>query len=337
MIRLINSKNIVLAIGFSLLIFALPFFSWLCMAAVVAFALKPLQRKWLQKKLKLSKTLSVYLLLTLIVLASAPFILSFLSFMYESSALVEHIKDQNKFKSLNSFISFLYENFDFLTSFVSQEQAKELARQALRGLAQPGLNFAKNFFSSLPSFFIGLFFFAAGLFYFMADSDDIKSFFIRVNIIPKGDVDSWVDIIQESSQSTLYAAFLTGVVQSSIISLTALFCGSNYFFTTFFITFFLSQVPLVGTAPVSIGLIIFFYSSGSNTAALIIFIAGLLAGFSDNVVRAWVMSRYDSLHPLAGLITAIGGLLILGPVGVFIGPVLAMVFLKALNGKKLFV
>jgi len=307
------------------------------MAAVVAFALKPLQRKWLQKKLKLSKTLSVYLLLTLIVLASAPFILSFLSFMYESSALVEHIKDQNKFKSLNSFISFLYENFDFLTSFVSQEQAKELARQALRGLAQPGLNFAKNFFSSLPSFFIGLFFFAAGLFYFMADSDDIKSFFIRVNIIPKGDVDSWVDIIQESSQSTLYAAFLTGVVQSSIISLTALFCGSNYFFTTFFITFFLSQVPLVGTAPVSIGLIIFFYSSGSNTAALIIFIAGLLAGFSDNVVRAWVMSRYDSLHPLAGLITAIGGLLILGPVGVFIGPVLAMVFLKALNGKKLFV
>jgi predicted PurR-regulated permease PerM len=334
---LINSKNIIFATGFVLLIFAYPFFSWLCMAAVVAFALKPLQRKWLQKKLKLSKTLSVYLLLSLIVLASAPFILSFLSFMNESSTLIEHIKDQNKFKSLNSFISFLYENFDFLTSFLSQEQAKDLARQALGGLAKPGLNFAKNFFSSLPSFFIGLFFFAAGLFYFMADSDEIKSFFKKVEIIPKTELNTWIDIIQKASQSTLYAAFLTGVVQSTLISLTALICGSNYFFTTFFITFFLSQVPLIGTAPVSVGLIIYFYSSGSNTSALIIFIAGLLAGFSDNVVRAWVMSHYDSLHPLAGLVTAIGGLLILGPVGVFLGPVLAMVFVKALNSDKLFV
>jgi len=337
MVRLIDSKNIILVLGLTLLVFAYPFFSWICMAAIVAFALKPLQRKWLQKKLKLSKTLSVYLLLSLIVLATAPFILSFLSFANESSALVEHIKDQSKFKSLNSFISFLYENFDFLSSFISESQAKSYARQALGGLAKPGLAFAKSFFSSLPNFFIGLFFFTAGLFYFMADSNEIRSFIKKIQMMPQKEVDSWINIIQKASQSTLYAAFLTGLVQATLISLTALACGSNFFFTTFFITFFLSQVPLIGTAPVSIGLIIYFYGSGANSAALVMFIVGILAGVSDNVVRAWVMSKYDSLHPLAGLITAIGGLLVLGPVGVFIGPVLAMIFQKALNDDGLYV
>jgi len=335
--RLINSQNIIFSIGLSLLLFAYPFFAWISMAAIVAFALKPLQKKWLQKKLNLSKTLSVYILLSLIVLASAPFILSFLSFANESSALVEHLKDQSKFQSLNSFISFLYENFEFLGSFVSQEQAKELSRKALGGLAQPGLAFAKSFFSSLPNFFIGLFFFAAGLFYFMADSNETKKFIEEMKILHKSEIEVWTRILQESAQSTLYAAFLTGVVQASMISLAAFLCGSNYFFTTFFITFFLSQVPLIGTTPVSVGFIIYFYGMENNSAALTLLTVGVLAGISDNIVRAWVMNRFDSLHPLAGLITAIGGLLVLGPVGVFLGPVLALVFQKAISDKSLYV
>jgi len=307
------------------------------MAALVAFALKPLQKKWLQRKLNLSKTLSVYLILLLIILASAPFILSFLSFANESTVLIEQLKDQNQFKSFNSFIAFLYENFDFLNSFINQEQAQIYTRQAVSNLVKPSLGFVKTFFSSLPKFFLGLFFFAAGLFYFMADSTSIRNFTKKLETFSKGEIEAWIQIIQESCQSTLYAAFLTGLVQASLISITAFLCGSNYFFTTFFITFFLSQVPLIGTAPVSIGLVIFFYTSGHNTAAITVFVVGLLAGVVDNIVRAWAMSRYDSLHPLAGLVTAIGGLLILGPVGVFIGPVLAMVFQKALDQDKLFV
>ena len=72
------SKSIIVIISLALTSFTIPFFSSLCMAALIAFALKPLQKKWLQKKLNLSKTLSVYLILFFMLLGAFPFILSFL-------------------------------------------------------------------------------------------------------------------------------------------------------------------------------------------------------------------------------------------------------------------
>lgn len=132
-------------------------------------------------------------------------------------------------------------------------------------------------------------------------------------------------------KSTVFAAFITGTVQSFILSSTALGLGVSFFFTTLFVAMFLAQIPIVGTLPVAVGYIAYFYFQEDIMAMIIMIIASVVAGLSDNVIRPWVLSRYDSLHPFAGLISSIGALFIFGPIGVLLGPVIALLFVKLLK------
>jgi predicted PurR-regulated permease PerM len=56
---------------------------------------------------------------------------------------------------------------------------------------------------------------------------------------------------------------------------------------------------------------------------------GLVVSTVDNIVRPWVLLEKASLHPLGALIGVLGGAQALGPIGVFVGP-LVVAFVQTL-------
>jgi predicted PurR-regulated permease PerM len=74
---------------------------------------------------------------------------------------------------------------------------------------------------------------------------------------------------------------------------------------------------------------IYFYEGRTLAAALLaVYCAGIVS-MADNVIKPIVLHGRSNLHPLLALLSVIGGVQALGPIGIFVGP-MVVVFLQTL-------
>jgi predicted PurR-regulated permease PerM len=60
---------------------------------------------------------------------------------------------------------------------------------------------------------------------------------------------------------------------------------------------------------------------GSYISAVILFLWGsLVISLVDNVIWSWLVSGKAMLHPLAIFFSFLGGIIVFGPIGLFVGP-----------------
>jgi len=85
-------------------------------------------------------------------------------------------------------------------------------------------------------------------------------------------------------------------------------------------------IPFVGPGviwiPVCVYLSVYL---GEHTKAILLAIWGMLAVASvDNVVKAYVLHGQSQLHPLLALLSVLGGVSALGPIGIVVGPIVVV-------------
>lgn len=92
-----------------------------------------------------------------------------------------------------------------------------------------------------------------------------------------------------------------------------------------------SLIPTVGTALISIPAVIFLFSTGNTGAAIGLAIwASILVGMIDNLLSPVVVGRKVDIHPMLILFSVLGGIALMGPAGILIGP-LVVSFIYALT------
>jgi predicted PurR-regulated permease PerM len=72
------------------------------------------------------------------------------------------------------------------------------------------------------------------------------------------------------------------------------------------------------------------FIAGNNSAGIIWLLALPVVGFSDNIIRPYVLKGGAELHPLIGFVAAFGALDMIGFYGLFIGPIVAGLFFTLL-------
>jgi len=84
-----------------------------------------------------------------------------------------------------------------------------------------------------------------------------------------------------------------------------------------------SFIPTIGTSIVSVPAIIFLYFSGMELQALGMLIWSLVAvGTVDNVLSPYIISKNTEISSLFILLSILGGITLMGPIGLFIGPLI---------------
>ena len=78
----------------------------------------------------------------------------------------------------------------------------------------------------------------------------------------------------------------------------------------------------IGTLPVAIGVIIYIWSNGTTTTAIILTIWMLLVGLLDNVLKPLVMGKGAPVPMLVIFLGAVGGFIFSGFIGMFTGAVI---------------
>jgi predicted PurR-regulated permease PerM len=121
---------------------------------------------------------------------------------------------------------------------------------------------------------------------------------------------------------------LVAISQGIIALLGFLIFGIQDPFFWFIIVTIGSMIPFIGTLVGILPVFILTISSGNEFAAWGILIYGfVVVGFTDNVIRLFILRKLDDVHPLITLIGVIVGVPLFGFIGLIFGPLLISLFL----------
>ncbi len=170
------------------------------------------------------------------------------------------------------------------------------------------------------------------LYYLLRDGEALLAAFRR--IIPLDDelTDTLVARANEIIGATMFGNVMVGIAQGVLGGLTfwlldipgAVLWGS--------VMGILGLLPILGTPLVWGPAAVILLLDGEVARALILIAAGsLIVSTIDNVLRATVVSDRAQLHPLVVFFSALGGVILFGMVGIFLGPILFVLSISFLE------
>jgi predicted PurR-regulated permease PerM len=182
------------------------------------------------------------------------------------------------------------------------------------------LNFFRGALALLPVIFLLLLVTILCTYSFLKNAHVVRIFFQRLFGFGNDTMDDLVAISIRDARGVYVSNIVTAAVQALCVAVGAALTGIGDFFLVFFITFILAFIPVVGAAPVAFVCAGLAYLKGDNTAAIIMLVVGVFSGLIDNILRPWLASIGESkIPPITAFVCVLGGALLLGFPGLFIG------------------
>ncbi len=131
------------------------------------------------------------------------------------------------------------------------------------------------------------------------------------------------------SRAVVLATILSAVAQGILASIGYLVTGFSSVMLLMLITTVMAMIPFLGAAAVWIPCAVYLgVVEGRVGAAIGLAIYGAVVVSSiDNVIKAFILHGRSRLHPLLALLSVLGGVMVFGPIGILIGP-MVVVFLQ---------
>ncbi|MCA9266542.1 MAG: AI-2E family transporter [Planctomycetales bacterium] len=185
--------------------------------------------------------------------------------------------------------------------------------------------------ASLGSLVFGLCIMVIAIYYFLIDGPTLIKAGMRLSPL---DDDYELELLAEFdkiSRAVVIATLLSAVVQGILASIGYYFAGVGSVFLLLILTTLFALVPFVGAAAVWVPVCLWLaFVEGHTTAAIGLGIwGGVVVSMADNVIKPWVLHGQSNLHPLLALLSVLGGVQALGPIGILVGPMI-VTFLQVL-------
>jgi predicted PurR-regulated permease PerM len=181
-----------------------------------------------------------------------------------------------------------------------------------------------DFVAELPTIFMVGVITVLSVYCFLKEAHKIRALFNRYFYFSKKNGDLFIRMMKGCCREVFFSNIITGVLQSSIVSIAALALGVGDFFLIFFITFVVSFIPIIGAAPVAVVLSLYCFAEGQFGSGVIMMLVAAFSGISDNLIRPFLGTLGEvEVHPFIGLLAVIGGVIMFGLPGLFIGPLVA--------------
>lgn len=335
----INYKHKIIRVVFISTIFILfsltfwPFLTELLLAALFAFAFHDFVEKMLAKKIK-RKYASLIVTLSILFFIAAPLtfiILKTISAIkkYSQVGFINiplYQSSEKLFNELTTYLVSIAERFSLDISKIPNPS------EILGHYSTQIASYATESITKVPQVALSFLVFFLGLYYFLSESQKIKEQFFKFDLLSELETNKIIIILKSSSYMTLAISLFIAAIQAFIISVFSYFSGFEEFFMIFIITFVFALIPLVGSAPTPLFLMLIAFMQSNTGAAITMLVAGIIAGSIDNFIKPILLSSAkESLSPILSLITLIGAILVYGPVGILIGPIITQLAINIIG------
>lgn len=204
----------------------------------------------------------------------------------------------------------------------TQEEIKETTAQVIEYL-QPRL---VSLTGATGSFLIRLIFggviLVVATFFFFLDGPSMIKNMMHLSPLDDRYEEELLLEFDRISRAVVLATLLSALVQGLTAGLGYYFAGMDSLPLLIMLTCMFALVPFVGPAVVWVPVCCYLaFFENRPTAAIALACWGVLVvGTIDNVVKAFVLHGQSQLHPLLALLSVLGGVQALGPVGIVVGP-----------------
>ena len=180
------------------------------------------------------------------------------------------------------------------------------------------------------AFIVGFCIMVVALYYFLADGPKMVSTVMRLSPLDEHYEKQLVQEFDTITRAVVLATVLSAIAQGILAGIGFYFAGLNFVFVLTMLTMVLAMIPFVGAASVWIPCCLWLYLHDERlVAALALAVyGGAVVSVIDNVIKPLVLHGRSNLHPLIALLSILGGVKALGPIGIFIGP-MVVTFLYA--------
>lgn len=298
-----------------------PFLSALALAAIIVTICFPLHRKVVNRMPRENETLGA-LATTGIVLLVVILPIVFISSALISEALAvykmagsDQMRFENTLVSLEQAVQSVVPSFEINIS-------EHLEQAAAWVSSRLGAFFAGTA-STLFLFFISM----IGTFYFFRDGRVFTKELVRISPLPDTDDEQILKRLATAVRSVATGTVLVALIQGTLTAIGLSLFGFERAVLWGTIAAFGALIPSVGTSIVFIPAIGFLLFSGEYVLAVGLTIWAMLAvGLIDNLLGPYLMSRGNKQHPFVILVAVLGGVVMFGPIGFIVGPVIISLF-----------
>lgn len=298
----------------TLLIFY-PFLAMLVLAAAFAVVLNPVYL-WIKKHLvrNISWLASILTVILFLIGLCVPLFFVGKSVFIQTQDLYYNMissGDSNRFiASIDSSINkFLPEGF----GFDIYSKITELVSSLSNNLAQ--------FFSSTLNSIIMFILMVFTLFYLLKDGEEWEKGFIKILPLSDNNTKEILTNLKKSINRIFKGAFIIAIAQGLLAWLGFTIFGIPNAIIWAIVAAIASFIPTIGTSVVSIPAILFLFFTGMELQALGLLIWSIIiVGTIDNLLSPYIISKDTEIPTLFILFAILGGVSLIGPLGILIGP-----------------
>ncbi len=178
-----------------------------------------------------------------------------------------------------------------------------------------------NIFRTTVSAFFSFILMLLIIFYFLKDGESWKKSLITLSPLPDQDDEKIMHRLAFSVNAIIKGYLFIALVQGILMGFGLWIFNVPNPALWGVVAAVTSLLPTIGTALVSVPAIIFLFVTGNDASAIGLLIwAAVVVGMIDNFLSPLIVGRRTNISPLLILFSVLGGISLLGPVGVLIGP-----------------
>lgn len=314
-----------------------PFMQALVLAAILTGLFRPVYNKlltWFRGNKNLAAAITLVILILLITgpLAALVTLIVQQAISISNNAIPWLRENLNSFQ-LSSIFEWVSEHLPWLLDFIPEQD------EFLKRLGETGetigsylVKGVSSFTANTAVFLLNSFVMFYAMFFFLRDSDKILKRLLYYIPLGNEEEKQLMEKFASVNRATIRGVLLIGIIQGVLVSIGFYFAGIKGAAFWGAVTVVFSVMPGVGSALIWAPAVIYLYSIGSPVTATLLLIWGAgVVSIIDNVLRPPLVGREAKMPELLILVSTLGGLVLFGPLGFILGPILTGLFLSTLD------
>ncbi len=180
-----------------------------------------------------------------------------------------------------------------------------------------------TFFTSTLSTIIMFTLMILTIFYFLKDGNHWKKNIVALIPVSNENMDEIFANLKSSINRILKGSFLVGIIQGILVGIGLLIFGVPNPALWGVLAGMASFIPTIGTSLITIPAVLFLLLTGNEIQAIGLLAWSLvLVGLIDNLLSPYFISKNTNIPSVFILFSILGGLSLIGPVGILIGPLI---------------
>jgi len=217
-------------------------------------------------------------------------------------------------------------------TFRIQVNLRMVAGNAIKQFAYYVYQYSPGVLAQTVTFFVQGFIMLVVVFFLFVEGRRLFDEFVVLSPMKDTHENALAIEIKNMIYSVVYGSFVTALVQGLLAGAAFYFLGVHGYFVWGALTFLFSFIPIIGAAGVWLpGSVILILTGETKSGIILIFFGALVISMVDNILKPLLMGGKSRVHPLLLFLSIMGGLVLVGPIGILLGPITVAVFLAALK------